>query len=162
MLYFAYGSNMSTLRLRERVPSARPLGTAWVDGWKLLFGKRSVDGSAKCTLSGSAVGRVHGVLFEIEPRHKPALDKAEGPGYSELEVSAARNGSVLRPFSYVVKEEWFEDALRPYTWYLDLVVEGAREHGLPEEYVGQILAIEGVPDPDPTREARNREILNRS
>ena len=160
VLYFAYGSNMSTPRLRRRVPSARPLGAARVDGWKLVFDKRSVDGSGKCTLSRGA-GVVHGALFEIDARDRSALDQAEGPGYLSREVEAALNGAVLSSFSYVAKEDWLERALRPYTWYLDLVVAGAREHGLPEAYVGRILAVESVPDPDSTREARNREILNR-
>lgn len=161
MLYFAYGSNMSTPRLRRRVASATPLGVARVEGWELVFGKRSVDGSAKCTLLPNAGEVVHGVLFEIDGRDKQALDEAEGPGYDQCRIMAASNGALLESFSYVVKHGWFERALRPYTWYLDLVLAGAREHGLPEEFVGGFLAVEGVPDPDPTRDARNREILDR-
>ena len=37
-LYFAYGSNMSTPRLQARLPHARPLGPAWLDGHRLAFG----------------------------------------------------------------------------------------------------------------------------
>jgi hypothetical protein len=49
-LFFAYGSNMLTERLRERCPDARPLGTAIARGYLLSFSKRSKDGSAKATL----------------------------------------------------------------------------------------------------------------
>jgi hypothetical protein len=159
LIYFAYGSNMSTPRLRERVPSATPLGAAQVRGWKLRFNKRSVDGSGKCTLEQNGGELVHGVLFEIDAGERLALDRAEGPGYSNRELLVASNGSKLSSFSYVAKENWLDGAIRPYTWYIDLVVAGAREHGLPETYVGEILAVEVVPDPDPLRAARNRELL---
>ena len=49
-LFFAYGSNMLTDRLRERCPDARPLGAAIARGYVLSFSKRSRDGSSKATL----------------------------------------------------------------------------------------------------------------
>lgn len=57
-LSFACGSNMLTARLRERVSSARPVGTACLPGFSLRWHKVSVDGSGKCdvvedVLSGS-------------------------------------------------------------------------------------------------------------
>ncbi len=48
MKYFAYGSNMSISRLRERVPSAVRLGIFFLEGHRLCFHKASEDGSAKC------------------------------------------------------------------------------------------------------------------
>jgi hypothetical protein len=48
VVYFAYGSNMSTARLRERMPSCKPLGTATLPGHALRFHKRSTDKSGKC------------------------------------------------------------------------------------------------------------------
>ena len=48
MLYFAYGSNMLTARLRERMPSCKPLGIAKLPGHALRFHKRSKDQSGKC------------------------------------------------------------------------------------------------------------------
>lgn len=47
-LNFAYGSNMLTARLRERVSSARPVGTACLPGFSLRWHKVSVDRSGKC------------------------------------------------------------------------------------------------------------------
>ena len=162
MLYFSYGSNMSTPRLRRRVASARSLGAAELGGWEVRFAKRSVDGSAKCTLWPNATHVAHGALFEIAATDRVALDQAEGPGYEGRMIEVVHRGAARHAFSYFAKRDWLDEALRPYTWYLDLVVAGAREHGLPEEYVGQILAVESVPDPDSTREALNREILNPS
>lgn len=47
-LNFAYGSNMLTDRLRERVPSARPVAVARLAGHSLRWHKVSIDGSGKC------------------------------------------------------------------------------------------------------------------
>jgi hypothetical protein len=50
-VYFAYGSNMLTARLRERCPSARPLGLAAAPGYGVAFNKQGMDGSGKATLA---------------------------------------------------------------------------------------------------------------
>ena len=100
MHYFAYGSNMSTSRLRERVPSAEALGCFALGGHDLRFHKPSKDGSGKCDayLTKNAVNIIYGVLFKIDPKEKPALDKAEGLGYGynqkEITVTAS-DGSLV-------------------------------------------------------------------
>lgn len=48
VVYFAYGSNTSTARLRERMPSCKPLGIATLPGHALRFHKRSTDKSGRC------------------------------------------------------------------------------------------------------------------
>lgn len=52
-VYFAYGSNMSTVRLRERMPSCKPLGIATLPGHALRFRKRSTDKFGKCNAFAS-------------------------------------------------------------------------------------------------------------
>ena len=48
MLYFAYGSNLSSARMAARVPSARVVARAQLPGHALRFHKVGRDGSAKC------------------------------------------------------------------------------------------------------------------
>ena len=50
ILYFAYGSNMFSRRLKHstRVPSAEVVGVGSIKGYRLTFDKRSNDGSGKC------------------------------------------------------------------------------------------------------------------
>lgn len=50
MYYLAYGSNMHPRRLAGRVEIIDFVGTVRLDGYKLVFKKRSNDGSAKCHL----------------------------------------------------------------------------------------------------------------
>jgi gamma-glutamylcyclotransferase (GGCT)/AIG2-like uncharacterized protein YtfP len=149
MLYFAYGSNMSSERLRLRVPSATTVGTASLRGYELRFRKRGRDGSAKCDAAARPGGEVHGVVYEIEPAGLEALDRFE-PGYDRVEVEIVdRNGRALRAYTYLAQSGHVDDGLRPRLSYRAVVVAGAREHGLPEAYVAGIEAI--VADPDLTR-----------
>jgi hypothetical protein len=54
--------------------------------------------------------------------------------------------------TYVATE--FASGLKPYDWYRGLVLAGALEHGLPEEYVEKIVATRSAPDPDRGRDTR--------
>ena len=72
MLYFAYGSNLSSLRLQQRVPSARLVTTGRLLQHALLFHKIGRDGSAKCNAfyTGLEADTLYGALYRIEPKDK--------------------------------------------------------------------------------------------
>ena len=81
-IYFAYGSNMLTerLRMRKRCPSAEPIGVAEAQGYRLVFKKESEDGSSKATLArGEHSDKVYGVLFQINKAELGRLDAEEDP-----------------------------------------------------------------------------------
>jgi hypothetical protein len=161
ILSFAYGSNMWSPRLRDRVSSARAVSIGQLQRHRLHWHKRSLDGSGKCdaAVSNDPSDSVWGVLFEIDEPEKGRLDRAEGlgNGYDEKEVQVLTDRGVLNARMYFATTK--DDSLQPYDWYRDLVVAGAREHGLPSAYVKELLEIAAVPDPDATRAAKNRELL---
>lgn len=164
MLYFAYGSNMCTGRLRRRVPSAAAPVVARLSGYTLHFHKRSDDGSGKGNVveTGNGMDIVYGVLFRIDPRQKGDLDAAEGVGHGYLETPAVvmdNGGNRHEAFMYVADESSINDTLSPYSWYKRFVVDGARQHGLPLDYIAAIEAIPATEDPDRTHDARNRRIV---
>jgi len=103
-LYFAYGSNMLTRRLRNRTPSAVAIGTGFVEGHRLTFDKVSTDGSGKCNIAptNDPADRVYGVLFSIEIREAPNLDEAEGlgRGYRKSSVQVVRPTGVQVAVAY--------------------------------------------------------------
>lgn len=154
MLYFAYGSNMSTRRIRQRVPSAQVLAVAALDGHRLAFHKLGRDGSAKCDAVTSETGgeQVHGVVYRIDPAHRPWLDAAEGLGsgyeYKTVTVRLTDGGSVSA-FTYYATH--LDPARKPYAWYKEHVLRGAMEHGLPAPYVDMIAGIPTETDRDPHR-----------
>src|SRR5699024_2189161 len=104
MYYFAYGSNMLTARLAQRVPQLAP--AAADDG-------------------------VYGVLYELDAGRLQRLHAAEGPAYEfvELNVVSDRLGTVPAAV-YRGHAAWLDTGLVPFKWYLRFVLAGAREHGL--------------------------------
>jgi gamma-glutamylcyclotransferase len=164
MLYFAYGSNMSRARLRERAPSADALGCFALKGHDLRFHKSSSDGSAKCDAYATRDpgDAVYGVLFRIDPSEKPALDHAEGLGYGydQKDITvAAHDGSLVTAITYVATN--INTNLKPYSWYLNHVLVGAMEASLPSDYIAaKIKSIDAVADNDKERDAKQRAIHN--
>ena len=163
--YFAYGSNMATARLRERMPSAKPLGVATLPGHALRFHKRSKDKSAKCNALASSDGDsvVFGVLFSFDPAERGKLDAAEGAGkgYDARIVTVVNHkGRRRKVLTYLASADHIEDGLKPYDWYRDFVLAGGREHGLPPDYIAQYIeSVETIEDLDKTREANQRATL---
>ena len=160
--YFAYGSNMLTARLRERVHSATAVGIGQLPGHALHWDKRSTrDGSGKCAaeVTGQQDDVVWGVVFELDPEDKPVLDKAEGlgAGYMEKTVNVLTEVGPLTAVTYYATNK--DASLRPYHWYKALVIAGAREHGLPANYRSRLELVGTVSDPDSLRARRHGELL---
>ena len=152
LLYFLYGSNMSTPRLLDRVPSAKSVSVAHLKNHRLKFHKKSKDGSGKCDiqLTNDPSDVVYGVVFRILASEKPALDNKEGlrSGYNEKTVSVVGpNGESFNAVTYYATD--IDSSLKPYDWYNEHVMRGAKEHRLPSEYIRSIEAIESIPDPNP-------------
>jgi gamma-glutamylcyclotransferase len=165
--YFAYGSNMLRERLQERVLSAQVLTTASLRGRCLVFHKHSTDGSGKCdmALTDCPEDEVHGVVFEIDPAEKTALDRCEGLGYgyhgAQVEVIQS-DGTTTTACTYLASPSHVAPPLCPYTWYKDLVLAGARQNRLPAEYIARIQAVQAREDLDQERNRKHRRILERA
>ena len=153
LTYFAYGSNMFTARLQHRVPSAAPIGNGALLGHTLRWHKRSKDGSGKCDAfpTGNNGDVVWGVLYHIDENEKNRLDKAEGlgRGYDECTLEIRSNDGNRWAYAYLATD--LDASLRPYDWYKEYAVAGARLHGLPVDYVHGLLNVVAVPDPDRRR-----------
>ncbi|MCV3243042.1 RES domain-containing protein [Mesorhizobium sp. ZC-5] len=155
--YFAYGSNMSTDRLRYRISRCRAKGIASLVGHELRFHKASKDGSAKCDAfeTSDLASVVVGVLFDVPLSDKTVLDKAEGlgSGYDDAKVTVIdADGLPVEAITYVASPKSITTGLKPYDWYKDFVVQGAVEHDLPEAYVNRyIRSVAAIADPDQDR-----------
>jgi gamma-glutamylcyclotransferase len=160
-LNFAYGSNMSSHRLRERTPSAQPIGIGQLCGHRLVWRKRGHDGSAKCDIlqTGQTEDVVWGVLFEIAASEKPFLDQAEGlgQGYDYKTVSVLVDRQRVDAGAYFATD--IDNTQQPYDWYVAFVLAGALEHGLPSDYSSALRSLSAVVDPDGERRKRNLAIL---
>jgi gamma-glutamylcyclotransferase len=158
---FAYGSNMSTRRIRERAPSARPIGVGSLAGHRLAWHKAGRDGSAKCDIKPSdrPDDVVWGVLYEIASAERHLLDQAEGlgRGYEHRAVTIQTESRSVAAGVYYATQ--IDRSLLPFDWYLALVHAGAVEHGLPGSYVAGIAGVTTVVDPNADRREGNLAIL---
>jgi hypothetical protein len=158
MLYFSYGSNLSASRLGARISAVRKVAVGVLDEHQLRFHKVShTDGSAKCDAfkTGDAGHFVLGAVFDVTQADRLSLDRYEGLhcGYEARDIRVRlEDGSMLAAFTYCAT--LIDPALRPFDWYLEHVLRGAREHGFPHAYIQGIEAIECITDPDATRCAR--------
>ena len=124
-LYFGYGSNMLTQRLRERCRGAEPdhsavdgSAVAVADGYAVDLSKRSKDGSGKATLREVPGERSFGVLFKIPEDQKRRLDKIEGPGYARKGIDVQRDdGQMVRAECYFGTD--LCENRKPYDWCAD-------------------------------------------
>ncbi len=159
---FAYGSNMPTARIQDRCPSALPLGMAELGGYELRWHKRSrKDGSGKCDIVPTDKGgaTVFGVLYRIASDEKSDLDRAEGlgNGYAETEIAVHHGPDLVTAKAYIATDT--DPTLKPYTWYRALVIAGAKEHGLPADYVARLEAVPADQDPDQKRHDKNMSLI---
>lgn len=164
-LYFAYGSNMSTPRLHERVISAIPVFMGKLIKHQLKFHKKSKDGSGKCDIefTNNDNDIVYGVVYRVNVSDKIVLDNFEGlgNGYDEKQVSIQDSvGTFVVATTYFAKN--IDPSLSPYSWYKEHVLRGAHEHGLPMAYIDKIDGFLAIQDNDIERHSKELSIYTRN
>lgn len=149
---------MLTERLKARCASARPIGAGFIRGFRLAFAKPGVDQSGKATIVPACENtRVYGVLFNLDKSDVPVLDKFEssGVGYSKLAgITVGLNSQKFEApaFTYIAKS--IHHDMRPYDWYLDLILAGARQHELSKSYIDGLADTPARRDHVVTRSTR--------
>ena len=141
--YFAYGSNMKLKCLQEwckikeyQINLKNPFPTELID-YEPIFNKRSTKWDWAMNIVKSQTGdSVWGVLFETDEDFIEKLDEKE-KGYVRIEVEVLNSeGELVKATTYIAKAE---DRQKPNKKYIDIIIEGANEQGLPKEYITDYL-----------------------
>lgn len=152
-LYFAYGSNLHSPRLVERVGQVQHEGAAKLAGVRLSFRKRGRDGSGKACFEAAAGESLWGALYRLSPSQFAVLDGFE-PDYRRITVSLTNpRGQALGAETY--QAEAFTDDPIPYDWYLALMRRGACEHALPKPWRDHLARFPSRPGRAPSRGTRD-------
>ena len=142
--YFAYGSNLSVDVIEAWAPGARFVGPARLDGFRLAFLRRSARWKAGAADVIAAPGHVvWGALYAVTREGLAALDRKElvaGSGYRRRDVEVVCGGERVEATTYEVVDK-AQDELTPKLEYLALMLQGAHERGLPEEWLAQLAAL---------------------
>ncbi|MEI6437384.1 MAG: gamma-glutamylcyclotransferase family protein [Candidatus Omnitrophota bacterium] len=143
MYFFAYGVNMSHSHLFALCPGAKFIGEGELSDYLLIFDGFSPDyrGSV-VNLEQSHDDAVCGGIFDISEGHLKAMDDDHGyPRHSERSLMEIRRpGDQPRLKAWVYHHEPLADGM-PSHEYLDLMIKGARECNLPEEYIKDSIEI---------------------
>jgi gamma-glutamylcyclotransferase (GGCT)/AIG2-like uncharacterized protein YtfP len=140
--YFAYGSNMSRSQMAGRTGPIRDGDeaprVALLRGYRFGFTVRSTDNRIYANVLPSPDDVVHGVLYRCGESGMQVLDRYEA-GYQRRQVTVFdETGQQYEATVYVSLPQCTVDAGIPTPRYRDIVLSGAREFGLPEEYVARI------------------------
>lgn len=131
--YLAYGSNLNVRQMRMRCPTARMIGTATLEGYRLMF-KGSKTGSY-LTIEPEEGCTVPVGVWEVSARDELALDHYEGyPTFYykkelELPIKGIRSGIIRlrKVFVYIMHEDRLLGV--PSNMYMRICMEGYMDFG---------------------------------
>lgn len=148
ILYFAYGANMNGNQISSRChTSPKVAAIAQLPDYEIGFFGHSErwDGGEETAISQPG-GLLWGVVYELSLSSLDHLDawqgiRLDGAGpyfHSPAEVIGA-DGTTYSVILY--RKDILGKARMPSTEYLDHIVSGAQEHGLPAAYVQRLRSL---------------------
>ena len=137
--YFAYASNLKTSLLEERIGSKinNYVGGRLPD-YGFRFNRKNPDGSARGNILESESEDVFGVVYQIEEKYRSKLLQSE-PGYVLISLQIETEQGNLESFTFLSESD--DDDIYPTKDYLQSIIQGAKEHKLPEEYTDFINSM---------------------
>ncbi|MEI6984571.1 MAG: gamma-glutamylcyclotransferase family protein [Rhodospirillaceae bacterium] len=133
-LLFAYASNLNRERMSERCPAAEPVGTASLANHRLVF---RVSADIEPYPGATALGAV----WRLSPADMIALDHYEG--FPTLYRKDFRHvllagGEAVEVMLYRMNREGYAP---PPDDYLEIIRDGYRDFGLPENYLDSAVEL---------------------
>ncbi len=127
--YFAYASNLSKQRMRQCCPDARPLFTATLPNYRVIFTGWSREWrGGKAAVLSSRGDKVKGALYDVTDACLRKLDKLE-PGYSRMNVTVFdEDGQAHQAVTYLKTGQLDEAA--PSQQYGEIIRQGYRDWGI--------------------------------
>ena len=77
--------------------------------------------------------------------------------YNRFAVSVEKDGELLDAITYSGLDDAIVDGVSPYSWYLNYVIEGARQNCLPSEYIAFLESVPSKDDTNLERDGQNRQ-----
>jgi hypothetical protein len=157
--YFAYGSNMqaATFRGRRGIEPRRAIAVR-ADGWRLVLDKPPLlsIGHSFANVVREDGTFVWGVAYEISAEDLAHVEFSEGVqignyARAELEVESLAGE---RLSACTLTSDRRVTGLTPSIRYMALLIEGAIEHGLPDEWVAMLRGLPAIEETEEAKAAR--------
>jgi len=143
--YFGYGSNMCpTIFLERRKMSPVETRWGWLNDYRLCFnipvgpGERGV-----ANVEPEEQARTCGVLYLLRTEDCERLDRSEGVHvglYRRIPVEIVAGKHQVTAFTY--GSSLTQAGRKPSPRYIGLLLNGARYHGLPADYIRYLECVE--------------------
>jgi len=155
--YMAYGTNMSSNRIRQRLnwtdpagkeslEKTKPVGCTLKD-YRLAFNRRSDSNLTEGVLANlkSEQGEeVEGVLYQLPKTAVDFLEQNE-PGYHAIRIKVSVKGGESDATVFVADTNQVGSEAAPTQADITSMIEGAAEHGLSEGYLKKLRSYESPP-----------------
>jgi hypothetical protein len=157
--YFAYGSNMQAATFRGRrgiVP--RQAVAAKAVGWRLVLDKPPLItvGHSFANVVPDPGAFVYGVAYEISAEDYAHVEFSEGVqignyARADLDLETLQGGTLR---ACTLTSEKRGTGLKPSLRYMALLIEGATEHGLPDDWIAVLRGIPAEEESEAAKAAR--------
>jgi|GEM_PF-364118 len=130
--YFAYGSNLLHRQMKERCPESSFVGAGVVEGYRFFINERGY-----ANIVPDADSRVYGGIYLMTMADIASLDQWEGVATEcyKKRMLAATATTNSEDFDCLVYIDPRVEPGPPQAGYLEKVLQGAQDCGLPREYV---------------------------
>jgi gamma-glutamylcyclotransferase (GGCT)/AIG2-like uncharacterized protein YtfP len=124
--YFAYGSNLNKKQMTERCPDSKPVFTATLPNYKLVFAGWSRQWRGGVASIKSFRGdRVRGAIYEVSEQCLRQLDRFES-GYNRFKVTVlGEDSEQIEAITYIKAGQLEETP--PSKEYLAVIQQGLRD-----------------------------------
>ncbi len=136
---------MNRAHMASRAGAILEERNALLPNYELRFNKKIRDGSAGANIQPCSGKTVHGVIYKIDESGFRNLDRHEGvpDHYRRIEVRVTPEGGDPVPAQIYIASR-IAKGLRPAARYLQMILDGAGEHSLPDSYIMEIKTAAGV------------------
>ncbi len=126
---------------------------AKLEGYQFAFTKKSNWDSklsrgsrinGKANISENNDSMVWGVLLDLTESEVEKMDDSEGTEsghYFRKTVEVITDSGIVKAITYVAHDDKLIPNTAPLEWYLNHVLDGAKYHNLPDDYIESIQAM---------------------
>ena len=157
-LYFAYGSNLSVLQMKQRCPSSTYIGVGILRGWTWIINARGYANlvAAPASEPTTTDNIIYGLVYELPPQDESLLDGFEGVPWAytkeahPIELWEEVNGEKSEPLTTpgtMVKALVYIDRIRiqkdkpkeEYIGRMQRAISEAAEKGIPMSWIENVM-----------------------
>lgn len=151
MFYFAYGSNMDSTQMSARCRFSVFFNIARLPNYRLCFPRKSIKRNCGvASVEPHQGSEVWGVVYRITETDLRDLDKNEGYQLNRKDNAYFRNewevfigGDPNQPLIVWIYIANFQPSPpRPSEDYMAVIIGGAKQRGLPADYIEKLEAIQ--------------------